>query len=702
MLCCELDANMATPRLLTSADVQEALHPLRRAADRVGRQIEQFAEHLDKYKSKEASLSRAQKYKEACKLIKRYQIIAEDTVKELSDKAPALISPNIPWNKPSANDANALGSTPESKEADVQRWTAEALTWELFHDILNNDDPDNVAQSTKDTKNFFSNLSRYSTDQEIWEQFIATNQYARECVIALKWLEKVATLSSDSFEARIQSLEDEAERGSGLWAHGWLYTKEAIKAQRRLRTWPKNFEPSDPGLEISLVTSDGQALITQLDPDALSRQQRGLQAQDAAHEKATWMTCWQMLRQGKPWEDVASWAAESLEGWRAASFWGCVNDSLADSKSSSLFRFMNTESQNTWKLACQQTANDSTEPYQKAVYGLLCGDNDKAAAVCETWEDYMFVFFNGQIVYRYNNFVAGFQSHVGLPSKPLITGADKPYPTAARFIGFMKNLMKDLDDEISPFRSAQALLLARNFEEAYTAQGLAVSLAANAFEDNRLLEKPQQDGEADEASLIAAQDNDGLRFQTHMLIILHSLGYVTEELRSRDVVSSIPIGYMSLLLNAGKMELLPLYASQLPANIAASVLGRALVDVTDQEERQIQVTLIEELGISVGAVLEAQLMWAVNQFQEAEKSQLNKFTKPNILTTSVSDGRESSFVVRFIGDEITPQEDLMIRSIEWFQYAKDLWEQTCEWASSLYKHFFGKLGRLDIRFCSDR
>lgn len=675
---------MSAHRLLTSADVQEALHPLRRAADRVGRQIEQFAEHLDKFKSKEASLNKAQKYKAACQLVKKYQTIAEDTVKTLSAKTTPIPFPRVAWNEVGDEELYAPGRHPDTKAADLARWKSEAQTWKLFHKLLLNQEPQHQALIEQASRQPFIGLSRYSPDNEIWDRFLETDGYAQECVIALQWFESTASSSPQLLDSMIKQLEDSADRGEGLWAHGWLYTKEAIKGQKRLRSWPNPLPADASGLDISMQNSDGRPLITQLDPDARSRQNRALQKQDECHERATWMTCWKMLREGASWDEVADWASASLEGWRAVSL--CGSGGAVKAQAGGLFRFMSAQVLETWQSACKSAAEGATDPYEKAVYGLLCGSNDEID-VARTWEDFLYLYYNETIIRRYHNFVHQFNSHVGLPSKALLPENGSPHDKFLSFVEKIKATFFTNDKPISPFRSIQTTLLCRDYSDALITQGLAVRQAANAFEDSRLL--PVTDAVAgDAASIAAGEDNDGLRVITHIQIILQSLGLLDSNPNFQEQISATPIGYLTLLLKAGKMDLLPLYASQLPGDLTAEVLGRALIDITDHEERQTQVTLMKEFGINVGAVLEAQWFWALSAVYDAEPGP-PQFKKPNILQSATSEGKASSLIVRFIGEDITTHDDLLIRSLEWHRFVKDEWDRTCVYASQLYKHLLG-------------
>ena len=67
-------------------DPEEILHPLREAANRVGREVEKFAEVLDGYNPKRAT-AQDEKHKIAVGLIEQFHNIATETVKRLREQS---------------------------------------------------------------------------------------------------------------------------------------------------------------------------------------------------------------------------------------------------------------------------------------------------------------------------------------------------------------------------------------------------------------------------------------------------------------------------------------------------------------------------------------------------------------------------------------------------------------------------------------
>lgn len=163
---------------------------------------------------------------------------------------------------------------------DLERWEQEEQTWHLLGLMLQVEYPS--CDSNQRTEPFDERLVRpskgtevhqYSSENDVWTRFLAHDDQAWERHTVVEWLKTCASESGQDIEKVFQDLEAGADRGSGLWAHSWLYTKEAIKGQKRLRSWPQALAPDSPGLDASLRSSDGSTgLVTELDPDAVTRQ----------------------------------------------------------------------------------------------------------------------------------------------------------------------------------------------------------------------------------------------------------------------------------------------------------------------------------------------------------------------------------------------------------------------------------------------
>jgi nuclear pore complex protein Nup107 len=688
--------------LFTAAGAQEALHPLRRTADRVTRQIEAFADKLDQFK-RQNSNDEFNNAQAAYKLVASYRDLANNAIKEIEKQ-------QIVDRAATGFRSNGTQDTKSAEE--IRRLQLESDTWRLLLNLISIDDPSSRARYKAGQQTAFQELHRYSTDREIWEQFLNADQYGLECVIAMRWLEETSKTGDQNLDGLITDMETQAQRGQGLWTHGWLYTKEAIKGHKRLRAWPQPLEPNDPGISRTLLSNDEQKpLVTQLDPDAIIRQNHTLEKQDQSFELATWATCWKMLRQGENWTKIREWAEGHLEGWRAVSLCG----SSVDPKSASTqypaddghTRLMNSRAQDSWRSACSAlTRNNTVDDFQRAVYALLAGETDAAAAVCCGWDDYLYVFFNRVVLSRYQGFCRQFQRKLShSPNTPV---AFKPEPAGhaelQKYLVYLKGNERVSGETRNPFRNIQAAILSQGYDSFFPALAQAVShVCTEKFGKNSIVPElaPKQ---VEESFLIAADDEEALKIATHVYVVASARGYARADTHFIETASVLVAGHIANLEERGLFRLIPLYASLLPTAIGHSVLAKILIDIVDPKDKIQQVRLAEKYHIDIKTVLDVQWSWAKQNVSAIDHSRgVTGYSR----VSRRADGSKGlvSPKADLIGESVAEEDDKMIRSLEWLRVTDGQWDKICELGSWLYRQFFRKFASLfsfdlaELTFC---
>lgn len=676
--------------------MQEALHPLRHTADRVTRQIEAFAEKLDQFKHKGNRSDEQARFSAAYRLVQDYQTLAKDSIQHIT-KEQTLTRARAGWSasRSGSLEPNASGD-PKTGEG-LKRLQLEADTWRLLGNLIYIDTPGFLAKSKQVQDTCFEKLHRYSSDHEIFDQFLIADHYASKCLISMKWLEQTATDSVEDVNAMISDLEAEAERGQGLWAHGWLYTKETIKGQKRLRAWPRPVEPKDPKVTISLVASENQEpLITQLDPDAIVRQKLDLQKQDHFHERATWLICWKMLRYGENWTKIRNWAHQRLEYWRAVSLCGSSVDPNSPTSMTPIdagpTRMMNFRTQDSWRNACSALArNPNAEDYERAVYALLCGETEPAYKVCRSWDDYLYVYLNSVLLSRYQDFCKQFQRKLTLPSDSPAVYKPEPagYADLDRFLQSAKHKQLVGAEARNPYRTIQGAILSESYDTFFHSLAKAVSKTVRNSSEQCAYVPALSLGEVDGAMIIAAQDKDALRIATHLYVIAKWLGCVRSDVQYSETASVSTLGYISNLEKAGLFDIIPLYASLLPADTAAFVLGQILIEIVTPTERRKQVELIQKQNIDIEAVLASQWEWtSVNIVSgKGHRKVIDKY--PAVVIRK--DGIREITAMRkdFVGGSVSIEDERVIRTFEWLRYVDGQWFRICDLGKFLYRAFYG-------------
>lgn len=614
----------------------------------------------------------------------------------------------------SAHGDEELDSSFQTTVGDLKRWEQEEQTWDLLGRMLQVEYPipQPDAQDPEFDQGFARpsrgpDVHRYSSEKEVWTRFLADDDLAWERHTVVEWLKKCADSSAQDIELIVKELESDADRGSGLWAHSWLYSKEAIKGQKRLRSWPQVLDPEAPGIEHSLLNADrSMGLITQLDPDAITRQARSLEKQDHYFERAIWLACWEMVRRGKSWDYVREWCQERVEGWRAIAMRGDPrnSDSKDDERPDGKSLAANWHSRALWRKACALAAKDGgVDKYENAVYGALSGYLPSVRDVSESWDDYLFAHYNSYLLRQFDRYVrTTFPDR--LP-KALVenhgcfkfsVAAGQRVQSGNQLINRMKQLAKTGKEAREPFKMLQGSLVAKAFDSYLQTQGTQLALSANYPEKSKIL--PAVLVEDPQASLdgsITMNDHDLLRIVTHMLFIFQDLGLDIGDGNRRIAAENFVVAYVNYLSNAGKQQLLPLYASRLSPSRTSSCLGRQLPSIRDHRERQTIMRLMKQSGIEVSGVLNMQLQLVIRD-NPPEGINSKIYPKLHILELTTDEKN----LIRplnqgFLGDSLTDDEHDLINGFEWYLLLDGHWQQTMATGVVLYKHLLRERIRIN-------
>jgi len=141
------------PPLESPEDHEDILHPLREAANRVGREVERFAEVLDRYNPQRAAASE-EKHEMIVDLIELYHTVAVETVDRLRDEhaSERKKKDGLRWRKKmrgfnmtqdddemDLEDSEENDSPLSEKRTtleDLKRWEQEAQTWDLLKRLV--------------------------------------------------------------------------------------------------------------------------------------------------------------------------------------------------------------------------------------------------------------------------------------------------------------------------------------------------------------------------------------------------------------------------------------------------------------------------------------------------------------------------------------------------------------------------------------
>lgn len=717
-----LDSSSRSAAPLTVGELQKSLYPLQATADRVGKHVEKFAETLDRLSTTRTQQRPKDNCRDVLPIVHSYEKIAHDTVEQLKkththEKQHEMTRT---WKRKLRSSGNSnpkstqadedRNSTLHSAVEDLKRWEQEEQTWDLFGLMLQVEFPASQtdAQKPEINQSFVRpsqgpDLHRYSSEEEVWNRFLADDDLAWERHTVVEWLKRCAESSGPDIELVVKELESSADRGSGLESHSWLYTKEAIKGEKRLRALPQVLEPDTPGIEASLLDADRtKSLITQLDPDAISRQGRSLEKQDHFFERAIWLACWEMVRRGNSWESIREWCQERVEGWRAIAMRGDPRASYSrhDTNGGHNSVAANWLSRALWRKTCALAAKrGGIDKYEKAVYGALSGYLPSVKTISDSWNDYLFAHYNSYLLRQFDRYVKqNFPSR--LPKALLEKRGSFKFSVAPgnpesdrgdEIVSKMKRVIRTSNEAREPFKLLQGSLIAKNFNGYLYEQGHQLALSANAAEKKQILPSGVADQLGDKANTsITMDDHDMLRIVTHMIFIYQDLGMTLEDDNRRIATENFIVAYIDYLRRAGKQQLLPLYAARLSSRRANSALGRQLAFIQDQKERQMLMRLMSHSGINILCVLTTQLQLSIDE-STPTSSDNTAYPKIHILDPT-KDEKAFIYPIKkgFMGESMTGSEQSLINGFEWYLLLENHWQQTLNAGTVLYKYLLRK------------
>ncbi|RMD41720.1 hypothetical protein DV735_g3402, partial [Chaetothyriales sp. CBS 134920] len=666
----DAEADAATPQ----SSIQGFLQPLQEAADRVSQQVEEFATRLHKFNTDRAPDDESL-WEDALTLLDDFRDISQRRADQTS-----LRSSRSSFRRSTADL--------QLQQADIE---LEAALWQLARRLLVCRSPQAVAQALNAQEEKLVRLHRYTPNDEIWNSFLDSDLTAQEYETVLDWLQERANKNEQAIQDVVQELDDKSERGEGVWSAGPLHTKSIIKKNKRTRGLDRPLEPGSANLSLGTeYRKESQTVVSQLDPDAQTRQDAALADQDAFHEEAAWLTCWELLKRGKALKEIRSWWAERNEYWRSLVLRDCSSRSGKD-VDSPWYRIINLGSNPQWLAQCRVLANSPviTSSYQRAVYGILSGDASIPLEVCDFIDEKLFVSFNALLVERYQHYLSAYESKALGNTK----GKYQVPPSETARVGqLVRACTRDqlAETELQePRKAIQVALIGAETESFLLATGHAAPDVAYASDDaiQHLMAPNQVAGDLTASTALVAADQDSVRIIAHLQLVLKALGLLPHYKRNEYTMENNIANYIGWLQKGKKWNLVPLYASRLSEERIQKVLGTIYLDLRDDAERLVQVRLMKKYGIDVAAVLYGIFALANYENRVRFQSPGFKFTAPRI-TEPKGSGKAAVIKMKpeFMGGEPSTELEKIVSSVEWYRYIDTAnWGKACFSVSFLYK-----------------
>ncbi|KAF9976223.1 Nucleoporin nup84 [Actinomortierella ambigua] len=367
------------------------------------------------------------------------------------------------------------------------------------------------------------------------------------------------------------------------------------------------------------------------DPDRVSREGHPAPLQHEECEKQLAHTIFECLRRGRLSQAKAA-CHDANEPWRAESINGGALytespqfDPLTATGSKPP---MGNRTRNLWKASCYALATDpSTEAYERAVYGSLCGDIDTVLPVCATWEDHAWAKFNALIEYHIQKHLEQFKRQLPVPGLPF------PAPRVMDPRGIFASLA---NSEIPVIRESSKDL----FKE------IQVSIIIGQTQTliSRLAERCR--GSIEGANCLSSQK---LRFMAHLVLFLRSKDEVLPEADGNYFIHA----YVDHLIGRKLYQFVPLYASFLPAALQIKACASYLSKISGpMATRRELVQAIRKHSLHLHAILRATADLAL---QEAQSSKVMAVDPAHNLKKSIIESPSD-------------QEKAEFRALEWLTF----------------------------------
>eukprot|EP00026_Physarum_polycephalum_P001863 Phypoly_transcript_01866.p1 GENE.Phypoly_transcript_01866~~Phypoly_transcript_01866.p1 ORF type:complete len:1019 (+),score=214.39 Phypoly_transcript_01866:45-3101(+) len=340
-----------------------------------------------------------------------------------------------------------------------------------------------------------------------------------------------------------------------------------------------------------LQNARDQRYVQSMDPDAPFRESKSLHEDDMKEEEMFLEALWGFYRGGKA-ASAPEFCLSSGQAWRAASIMG---GSLYSSELET-----GNPNRTTWKNACCDLArHGASNPYEKAVYGILGQDIECVLPVCKTWEDYLWanlkVWSDAYIDDLLTNY----------PHPFLDEDEKRKYPYSVSSSKSIKDIMSELTHNPRIESTIQGLLDRYHEVQQYIILG----------DHQALLEKLAAWTQEAPLAKKVTQNPEFTRFAAHLVIAFRFRAAASGAAGANSQFGSVWVAdprsdtvieaYVQYLINAKKHDLVALYSSFLPPNTQIDIYARFLSQksIRDKADKQHLLDKAEEAGLDTKSII---------------------------------------------------------------------------------------------------
>eukprot|EP01132_Coremiostelium_polycephalum_P006033 gene6033-7517_t len=425
-------------------------------------------------------------------------------------------------------------------ESLLRSYEIEKNTWDIIYRLYQDRDLNRDEGSSMMNDEF---LSEVSSQKTVLEYITKTNHDVRENAIIIEWLEGMASNIS--------------------------YNADPVH-------WSKTLQKLT---DIHNGRSSGgvDKLVSELDADAPNRQNATIDKDDDKEQHQFLSTLWSFLRAGDNQKAIdfcvsvgQFWRAQTLMG---DAFYGDEQD-------------LGNPYHSLWRFNCKNISSHSKDLYEKAIYGIYCGNISSVLQVSKNWYDYLWaylkVLFNERIYQELKQYRSPISIEEDIDPQILVSSISQ-INTPKEILNILKNNspLEIKSQSNDPYHIIQEMIINDDYQ-------LLIDTLSNIILKNH-------------------QSPEFKRLSVNLILFYRTRENYQVLSDSENSPENIIINsYIDYLINTSQIDLIAMYTSFLNNDgMKTKVYSKFLETITEPDQRQKCLGLAEKFGLDTKSIAES-------------------------------------------------------------------------------------------------
>ncbi|XP_033126443.1 nuclear pore complex protein Nup107-like isoform X2 [Anneissia japonica] len=419
----------------------------------------------------------------------------------------------------------------------------EKCTWRLLGSLYQD-----RQQYMEDEENMDTGMDILrKSEQEISNSLFARNSSLRQSQIVVDWLERNAV---DQIQDYYENVEFYSQSVC------WENTLHSLQQKT------------------AGVSRSDRNLVSQMDPDAPIRENKPLAELDREDEARLLKNLFAKIRAGQL-EDAQRLCKKCGQAWRAATLegWKLYHDSNMKASSGNIASIEGNPNRDIWKATAWRMSQDERfHPYERAIAAVFSGNLKEVLPVCRSWDDCLWAYFRVMVDQQVEQEIRE-NVEPGCECEPLPDNYfDKLLTTTKIFQDLQAFPSEEIEMQSKQkYHMIQKYLILGEVDALIEEMGEWLQDVAN---------RPSK---------------HLVRFMAHVVLFFRSLGLDSKE----EICTAIIEAYVKDLVDVKHLELVSVYAAQLPEFLQVACYAHFLEGIHEKETRKYCLQLAEDAGLDV-------------------------------------------------------------------------------------------------------